>query len=537
MKIFKNNINLVVSGLIVATGILVGYAIVAQAQVDPSKISYPVAELGSCKNEGECKSFCDDKNNITACVNFAEKKGFMSAEDAAQARKFAKIGTGPGGCKNQGECSNYCEDIAHIDSCLDFASKNGFISQGELAEAQKVSAALKSGAKLPGGCKNKGECESFCNDLDNAGECFDFAEKAGFIPQDQLADAKKAVEAIKAGAKPPGGCKNKKECDAYCSDPANIDSCFDFAEKAGFIPPEEIEQARKVIPLMKAGKMPGGCKNKAECESFCSQDANMEACGNFALEAGLMKPEEADMFKKTGGKGPGNCRGKEQCESFCNDPANQEQCFNFAQEKGLIPEAQVKEMKEGMAQFQQGLQMATPEVIDCIKNKAGADKFEKMQSGGLPSKEVGQAMGECFSQLMKAPPGVGGAGGPPAGFEGKGPPAGFEGMKGPPSVEDIQKMVPPGVEVTPEMMKNGPPSQEQIQGMIQQKIKEEMQKRGAPPSSSGNGEGGGMPNGAGGPPSAEDIQKMMPKNIPSGFGPPAGGSFGPPAGIPSGPPQ
>lgn len=471
----------------------ISYAVIASTGAGAQQISYPVSELGGCGNETDCRSFCDDESHMVVCVNFAEKNGLMSAEDAAQARKFAKIGAGPGGCQNQKECQLYCDDVGHIDACLDFASKNGFIGAAELAEAQKVAQALKSGASLPGGCKNKKECESYCDDLSNVGECFDFAEKAGFIPPDEIDDARKAVAAMKQGARPPGGCKNKKECDSYCSDPNNIEACFDFAEEAGFIPPEEIEQARKVIPMMKAGKMPGGCKNKNDCESYCQDDSHMEECANFALEAGFMKPEEVEMFKKTGGKGPGGCKGKERCESFCNDPAHQEECFNFASEKGLIPEDQVKQMKEGMAQFRQGLDMATPEVLECIKSKVGVERFEKMKSGGLPDRSVGEAMGSCFSQMMK----------PPAGFEGKG---------GPPSAEDIQKMLPKGVEVTPEMMQKGPPSQADIQSIIQKKVQEEMQKRGAPPG------------GSFGPPAGTN------------FGPPAGAKFGPPSEIPSGPP-
>ncbi|MEK7629739.1 MAG: hypothetical protein AAB394_04495 [Patescibacteria group bacterium] len=512
---------------ILGLGVAISAFIFFDGKAQAQQISYPVKELGSCKNEVECKSFCDNKDNITLCVNFAEKNGIMSKDDATQARKFAKMGDGPGGCKSQGECESYCNDVAHLDQCLDFASKNGLIDSKDLGEAKKVAEVLKAGGKLPGGCKNKSECESFCNDLDNAEECFNFASAAGFIPKEELADAKKAMEAMKAGAKPPGGCKNKKECASYCSDSANIEECLGFAEKAGFIPKEEIEQARKIIPLMKAGKMPGGCKGKDECQNYCQDSTHADECANFAIEAGFMKPEEAEMFKKTGGKGPGGCKGKNECESFCNDPANQEQCFKFASEKGLIPEAQVKEMKEGMAQFQQGLNMATPEVLDCIKSSVGEDRFEKMKSGGIPDKSVGEAMGQCFTKLMK----------PPAGFEGKNGPPSAEDIqkmipkgvnvspemlkKGPPSAEDIQKMLPKGVEVTPEMMKNGPPSQEDIQNIIQQKVKEQMEKSVPPTGSTGSqqaGSGQGAPSGGG------------------SFGPPAGTNFGPPAGIPSGPP-
>ena len=525
MKIFKNS-NAVLAVAIILAGLAVSFIILdsssVSAQNDPV---FPISELGNCKNQAECSSFCDNENNITSCVNYAERNGMMSASDAAEARKFAKIGSGPGGCKSKSECATYCDSIDNIDSCLQFATQNGLINDSELVEAKKVAEALKSGAKMPGGCKNKTDCESYCESSDKMGECLDFAEKAGLIPENELAEARKVAKAIKSGKKQPGGCANKKSCDAYCSSSDNIEECIDFAIAADLIPPEELEQVKKILPLMKAGKMPGGCFKKEDCDAYCSNESNSEECANFAIEAGFMSAEEAEMYKKTGGKGPGNCKGKEECESYCDDPANQETCFNFAKEKGLISEEDLQEMESGAERFNEGLQMATPEVIDCIKSKVGEQAFSKMQAGGMPSREAGDAMGSCFSSMMRPPDGgEGGDYGPPNGEAG--PPEGYDESQGPPSAEDIQKMVPEGVEITPEMMKNGPPSQEQIQNIIQQKTQEEMQKRGAPPQ----GESGGSYG-----PSAEDIQNMMPKNIPSG--PPAGTQYGPPTVIPSGPPQ
>ena len=39
---------------------------------------------------------------------------------------------------------------------------------------------MRSG-ETPGGCKSKDECEAFCQNPDNFGQCVAFAEKAGFI--------------------------------------------------------------------------------------------------------------------------------------------------------------------------------------------------------------------------------------------------------------------------------------------------------------------------------------------------------------------
>ena len=473
--------------LIICLALAAGYAIVSSGQAGAQEISFPVAELGNCANEAECKTFCDDENNISVCVDFAEKNGLMSDEEAAKARKFIKAGArGPGGCRGENECETYCEDIDHIDECLAFAEDNGFIDEGELAEAKKVATALKGGAKLPGGCKNKAQCESYCDDLDNINECLDFAEKSGFLDESELVEARQAAKAMENGARPPGGCKNKRSCDDYCSDPNNMEECFAFAEKAGFIPPEELEQARKIIPLMKAGKTPGGCKSKVECETYSEDEANMEVCANFAIEAGFMKPEEAEMFRKTGGKGPGGCRGR-KCEDFCDDPANQETCFNFASEHGLIPPEELEQMKEGFQQFREGLDSAPPEVSDCLKSSLGSETFDKLQSGqGMPGRQMGEAMRNCFEEFGRAQfEGGEGEGFGPPGRErpdGFGPPEGFEQFRG---EEGEGFGPPPGI--SPEDF-------------------ERFREEGGFPG----GEGGGFPGGEGGGfPSEEEIEKFQ----------------------------
>lgn len=488
----------------------VSYAMVSGGEVSAQKILYPVKELDNCGNENECRTFCDDPDNIAACVDFAEKNDLMSAEEVAKARKFIKVGArGPGGCRGENECETYCEDVAHIDECLAFAEDNGFIDEEELAEAKKVAMALKGGASLPGGCRNKSQCEVYCNDLDNINECLDFAEKSGFLDEAELVEARQAAKAMESGARPPGGCKNKRACDDYCSDSNNIEECFAFAEKAGFIPEEELEMARKVIPLMKAGKMPGGCKSKESCEAYCEDEANLESCANFAIEAGLMAPEEAEMFRKTGGKGPGGCKGRDGCENFCNDPANQEACFSFASEHGLIPEEDLEQMREGMSQLKEGLEMAPPEVAECLKSSLGSETFDKLQSGqGMPGREMGEVMRNCFEQSARSQfeQGQGEGFGPPEGFEqfrgregeGFGPPPGvspeeFEKFKqeggfpggeggGFPSEEEMERFQSGEFNQGEGFEQGGfegghQPSPEEIQGIIQQRTQEVIQQK------------------------------------------------------------
>lgn len=392
--------------VIVAVSVFAAYTIVS---AQPENITFPVAELGGCRNEAECGLYCDAPENISACVDFAEQNGLMDEEEAARARAFVAAGNrGPGGCTGQNECEGYCEDIRHIHECLAFAEEHDLMSPEELEEAKKVAAALASGAALP------------------------------------------------------GGCKNKSECDAYCGAPGNIEECLLFAERAGFLNGEELEEARRVAPLIAAGQTPGGCTRKEKCEAYCSDEANINECAEFAIKAGFMSAEEAEMYRKTGGKGPGDCRGRESCEAYCNDPAHQEQCFNFAKEHGLISEEEMEMMKEGVGRIREGFEMAPDEVRQCFEERLGGDTVVKIASGDfMPSREMGDAIKGCFEEFMPPP----------------GEMPGSEGLRG----EGGPGMMSPDGE-PPHERENIPP---EFQGEIRERIQEETREwieRGRPPT-------------------------------------------------------
>lgn len=327
--------------------LLIIYTLVVQA-ANKQDIIFPVAELGNCKNEAECKTYCDQPKNLNSCLDFAEKYNLIPEKELAQARKFAAVGVGPGGCASKDSCETYCDDISHMNECLAFAEEHNLIPPDELEEAKKVQAALARGATLPGGCRNKQECETYCENPDRMEECINFAETAGFISPEELKDAKKAMQAIKKGAKPPP-CRGKRACDDYCGKPENFEQCITFAEAAGF-----------------------------------------------------MDAEEAKMVRKTGGKGPGNCQDKKECKVFCQNPNNQQVCFNFAKEHDLLSEEDLEMMEQGKQRMLEAFEMASPEILQCIDEKLGIGFVEKMQNEQevMLNPEMGNVMKDCFEKIM-----------------------------------------------------------------------------------------------------------------------------------------
>ena len=333
-------------------------------------IQYPVKELGNCKDKAECKTYCDNSENIVVCLDFAKKNNLMPEDEIKKAEKFIELGNkGPGGCNTKNTCDTYCDDVSNMKECIMFAKENGLISGKELREAEK------------------------------------------------------ALAAIEKGATPPP-CKGKKECDVYCEEPAHMEECINFAVQAGFMEGKELEDAQKMLAAVKKGVKPPACRGKEECDVYCQQEEHFEECLNFSEAAGFMSADEAAMARKTGGKGPGGCRGKEECDAFCNNPANQETCFNFGKENGLISQEDLQKMEEGKQQMQQSLAQAPQEVINCLQNALGTETVEKIKSGNfMPSQATGDATRQCFEKMMpQMPAGAGQGGGmtPGAGFAGPG---------------------------------------------------------------------------------------------------------------------
>lgn len=190
-----------------------------------------------------------------------------------------------------------------------------------------------------GNCNSQSECEIYCDDSSHMGPCLDFAETYGLMSSDELAEARKIMPLMKTG-ETPGGCKNKNECDAYCDNDANFNVCIEFAKKAGLISDEDYEMAKKT-----GGKGPGGCK-RDECKTFCDKEENFDVCIEFAKENGLIPPEEYEIAKKTGGKGPGGCKGKEECDVYCDNDANFLTCIEFGKEHGIISEEEYQKAKK-----------------------------------------------------------------------------------------------------------------------------------------------------------------------------------------------
>jgi hypothetical protein len=280
-----------------------------------ANMTYPIPELGNCKDQADCKIYCDDSANTEACINYAEKKNLMSEEDLRVAKKFVAGGSkGPGSCKGKKECQAYCEDKNHIDECVSYAETNGLMKGEELQKAKKVQSAIKKGVKFPS-CKNKTECDAYCEESGHMEECIMFAKEAGLLSDEELQNSNKVLTAVKQGVKLPA-CKGKEACDMYCAEASHADECVNFAIAAGIVTEDEARIIKET-----GGVGPGGCKNKSECNSYCGNEANRQVCKDFAIAHNIQQ-QGTGPGNGAGQGGPGNNGGNGGQSGWSNGTGN-----------------------------------------------------------------------------------------------------------------------------------------------------------------------------------------------------------------------
>ncbi len=422
----------------------------SESNLSDANLTYPIKALGSCKDKVDCKNYCSVSENMLNCINFAETQGMLKGEDLRVSKVVA-------------------EKI----------SKN----------------------ETPGQCKSKDECEKFCSGkVDNIKQCVAFAEELGVLPPAELAQAKNVMKAIEDGAKMPGQCKSKEDCEKYCAVGTNIDECLLFAEAANILSPEELKQAKAVAPYLKNGETPGKCQGKAECDNYCKDTNNFTECLGFAEKVGFISATDAEMARKVGGAGPGGCKDQAGCEAYCNDESHADECANFAIDKGLVDEKTADLIKNGIDQMTKALESLPPEiraeVNSCLEAKIGADKLQRILNKEVgATKNQGESIQSCFAgieakikAMMMDKAGGGGAGG------------GQSGMKAP-SKEDIQKMIPDSIPA--EMRAN-------IEKEIESQVKSGS-AQGSMPSNVPAGVSSGMGMPTGGPVAAPSQGVQAPK--------------------------
>ncbi len=211
-------------------------------------ITFPIAELGSCKNYGECRTFCDDPLSKDACVVFAKKKGFYKEAQAdSQKSEILNSAKTELGCDSPSSCQAFCSKSENHDKCEAFAKSHN-LGGGQTVDPAKSQILEKAKSIL--GCDSPSSCKTFCEQEQNRAKCSEFAKGVGLRGGEN-----------KTG---PGGCTTEETCRKFCSDPNNFEICQKFqGSMTG--KPENFHG-------------PGGCSSPESCKAYCQ--SHPSECGH-----------------------------------------------------------------------------------------------------------------------------------------------------------------------------------------------------------------------------------------------------------------
>ncbi|MFA6407809.1 MAG: hypothetical protein WCV80_03860 [Candidatus Paceibacterota bacterium] len=427
---------------------------------------------GSCTDKASCDSYCKVAGHIEECLGFAKKAGFLSDKEIADAEKvlpFLKSGETPGACTTKDDCEKYCADTNHSVECINFAEKAGFATK---EEADMVRA---TGGKGPGSCTSKDSCEKYCNAKENQKECFTFAQKYNLIPADKLKEMQDGMGRLRSGID-----QMPAEAIACLKDNLGTSIVGDI-QSGNFTPgPQTGEIIKgcfdKILPQLQE-KLQQGLTQATPATLTCLKSGMGEDEFEKVKSGEAPTPENGDVFRKCFEtmkvEGLSKLRsGLEkmppEIKSCITDKLGADKVqkiqsgenVDLGAETGSIIQECVKEGQGALEQkMQEGLKNAPPEMQSCIKDKLG-NIGERMQSGELSGEaDVQKLIQECVSSFK--PQGI------PSGM---GLPAGITPGGGAPDAEDLKKMqeqyqnmipggIPGGVAVPPNggLVPNLPP--------------------------------------------------------------------------------
>lgn len=310
--------------------VVLAFASAAAAQ----NLSYPIAELGYCRDAKECYLYCEIPENKPACWSYGKyvlgARVLGQHTEADQEARARELGiTFPiaelGNCANVSECRAYCERPENRDACFEFARKKG-IGPPSASEINEQRGALLSRAKTELGCTSFESCKLYCEQ--NMDRCMEFARK--HAPPEVRQEVEKSHQMLEQ-AKRELGCTSIQSCSSYCSNPNNAERCIQFAKKHA--PPEAREQMVKAEEMMQRAKQSLGCDSFSSCQAFCQNPQNSEKCARFAQEQA--PPEIRQKMQKFREKAIEQareyglpCDSVESCKTYCADNPNQCQQFS-----------------------------------------------------------------------------------------------------------------------------------------------------------------------------------------------------------------
>ncbi len=318
-------------------------------QIHAQNVSYPISQLGNCRDGKECKLYCDIPQNTPACWSYDKyviNQNILGEETVNITYPINELGS----CQSAEKCFLYCAQPQNQAACLDYAKKNGLVKETDDSSDEPPSPEVLTAAAQELGCSSRDTCMAICNDQNNFEKCHNFAEKHKLRkPSDN--ESSGPPPQVMLRAKSELGCMNETSCMNFCNNPENSEICFEFAKKHELLAKEEIEKhdeyLQKREELMTEAKKELGCDSPQSCQAFCQNKENLSKCASLTSKIGAPPSQNNMQNAGSGGEGisnpisgqlgPGGCATETECKAYCTKNPNDCKGFtqNYAQNSQL----------------------------------------------------------------------------------------------------------------------------------------------------------------------------------------------------------
>lgn len=296
-------------------------------------LSYPIPDLGNCRNQQECYLYCQIPENSPACWSYG--KYVMNTQEDVLGETTVNI-TYPiselGNCADANACFIYCNQPKNQSACYMYAKNNGLIKDDENTTndiSEEKMQEIISAAQTELGCSSKDACMSLCSSPDNYEKCHAFAvkynlDRGGGPDEDHMEGlSREIVEQAKTEL----GCDGPQSCAAFCNLPQNGEKCFEFAKNHNLIREEEIqhrqEYTAKKNEMLEEAKTELGCDTYESCAKFCGDPSNVEKCMTLGRRHGMVTAPNQNNPP------PKPCTNEAECRAYCEK--NPQECKGFSE--------------------------------------------------------------------------------------------------------------------------------------------------------------------------------------------------------------
>ena len=317
------NIHTAIRSIILGMVLFGGVAVAAS---EVSAVSYPIAELGNCRDQQECYWYCEVPRNKPACWAYGEFSsegdvlGLHTGRDAAIESRAEELGiefpvVELGGCESASECRAYCDVAENREDCVDFADQYNF-SLGRHRGNRPGNARILTFAREELGCSSVSECRAVCDEPVNQSTCEEFGAAYGLKRSERMERVHVRSQELTELLMDVLSCESKQTCREACDENRSV--CQEIVDDYRDVKRQElIDKAADA----KQNRQRGSCDSDASCRAYC--DEHPEEC------AGKLTIQHEDVLGASTGDmsleivesddylGPTGCDTVGACRLYC----------------------------------------------------------------------------------------------------------------------------------------------------------------------------------------------------------------------------